>query len=49
MQEVYSNNKVLNFLMRLKNEGKIPGIFGRLVGVLWNPFKFAKYALQWNF
>lgn len=31
MQEVHSNNKVLNFLMRMKAEGKISGIFGRLV------------------
>ena len=26
-----SNNKVLDFLMRQKAEGKIPGILGRLV------------------
>ncbi|XP_052852418.1 structural maintenance of chromosomes protein 4 [Drosophila gunungcola] len=30
MQAQRSNNKVLNFLMRLKMEGKIPGILGRL-------------------
>uniref|UniRef100_A0A1A9X0Q7 Structural maintenance of chromosomes protein n=1 Tax=Glossina brevipalpis TaxID=37001 RepID=A0A1A9X0Q7_9MUSC len=30
MQAVRSNNKVLDFLMRQKNEGKIPGILGRL-------------------
>lgn len=30
MQAQRSNDKVLNFLMRLKAEGKIPGILGRL-------------------
>ncbi|KAL9928219.1 structural maintenance of chromosomes 4-like protein gluon isoform 1-T1 [Glossina fuscipes fuscipes] len=30
MQAMRSNNKVLDFLMRQKNEGKIPGILGRL-------------------
>lgn len=31
MQSMRSNNKVLDFLMRQKAEGKIPGILGRLV------------------
>lgn len=31
MQAMRSNNKVLDFLMRQKSEGKIPGILGRLV------------------
>lgn len=30
MQAQRSNDKVLDFLMRLKMEGKIPGILGRL-------------------
>lgn len=36
-----SNNKVLDFLMRQKGEGKIPGILGRLVSffLIYNMIK----------
>lgn len=30
-----SNNRVLNFLMQMKSSGKAPGIFGRLVSILY--------------
>lgn len=29
-----NRNKVLSFLMQLKNEGNLDGLFGRLVGIL---------------
>lgn len=34
-----SQNRVLNFIMKLKMEGKVNGIFGRLVSRIGNPEK----------
>ena len=53
MQATRSNNKVLDFLMRQKNEGKLPGILGRLVSItlsLLALLLIAQYIWQdiWN-
>lgn len=37
MQQMRSNNRVLDYLMQKKIEGKLPGVLGRLVSAKCKP------------